>query len=147
MLLLMLTAREGRLSIRRQRFAHPANCRATPQIAARDRTRVPRRRRRRSPQRQNRRKRRSFKPALTLLGLGRNSLIEVWEPEVRLGPSPVAGRFGERQRASRPAELLLLRLGLILAWSDPVNNSITSTSVWIRQDSALSNLEETIQII
>ena len=65
MLLLMLTAREGRLSSRRQRFAHPANCRATPQIAARDRSRVPRRRCRRSPQRQNRRKRCSFKPALT----------------------------------------------------------------------------------
>ena len=65
MLLLMLTAREGRLSIRRQRFAHPANCRATPRIAARDRSRVPRRRCRRSPQRQNRRIRRSFKPALT----------------------------------------------------------------------------------
>ena len=28
MLLLVLTAREGRLSSRRQRFAHPANCRA-----------------------------------------------------------------------------------------------------------------------
>ena len=65
MLLLMLTAREGRLSSRRQRFAHPANCRATPQIAARDRSRVPRRRCRRSPRRQNRRKRCSFKPALT----------------------------------------------------------------------------------
>src|ERR1017187_3248985 len=65
MLLLMLTAREGRLSTRRQRFAQPANCRATPQIAARDRTRVPRRRCRRSPRRQNRRKRCSFKPALT----------------------------------------------------------------------------------
>ncbi len=62
----MLTAREGRLSIRRQRFAHPANCRATPRIAARDRSRVPRRRCRRSPQRQNRRIRRSFKPALTI---------------------------------------------------------------------------------
>lgn len=30
MLLLMLTAREGRSSSKLQRFTHPANCRATP---------------------------------------------------------------------------------------------------------------------
>ena len=65
MLVLMLTAREGRLSSRRQRFAPPANCRATPKTAARDRSCVPRHRCRRSPRRQNRRKRCSFEPALT----------------------------------------------------------------------------------
>jgi len=66
MLLLLLTAREGRLSSKRQRCVQPAECRTAHQIAARGRGRVPRRRRRRSPRRQNRRKRRSFKLALTL---------------------------------------------------------------------------------
>ena len=65
MLLLLLTAREGPLSSKRQRCVQPAKCRAASQIAARGRGRVPLRQRRRSPRRQNRRKRRSFKPALT----------------------------------------------------------------------------------
>jgi hypothetical protein len=42
-LLHLLTAREGRLSSRRRRFAKPTKCRAAPQIAARVRSRVPRR--------------------------------------------------------------------------------------------------------
>ena len=91
MLLLTLTAREGPLSSRRQRFAHLANCRATPQIAARGHSRVPRRRYRRSPQRQNRRKRRSFKAALTLHQLltgDRRSTATASRPGIPSAPPP-----------------------------------------------------------
>ncbi len=112
MLLLMLTAREGRSSSKLQRFTHPANLPRYAQIAARDRTRVPRHRSRHSPQRQNRRKRRSFKPALTdLVGKGGHirtvpmpgwvkAAIDCWLVGARIDAGPIfrainkAGRIG-----------------------------------------------------